>query len=90
MRKDKSPKGGIPQPDKVSTMGAREVNIAVSEISGIPLEQLCGYVLVCLQHLPGERGAHMLMLSCMDNDYQAALPLVEHGLVDLRQTLAKS
>lgn len=80
------PAGGIPQPDKISTMSGLAVDIAVSEITGIPRERLCGYALIALEHLGG--GAHMLQLSCMDNNYRSALPLVENGLADLRQTLA--
>lgn len=87
-RSKNKPQGGIPQPDKFSTMSRQAVDIAVSEITGTPLELLCGYVLFSLQHTPDEGGAHLLMLSCMDNDYKAALPLAEHGLVDLRNTLA--
>ena len=50
MRKSKGK--GVRQPDRHSAMTARSSDIAVSEMTGFPVGEICGYVLVVLRHVP--------------------------------------
>jgi hypothetical protein len=77
------PKPGRPAGEVFGGMGLQTSLIAVSEMTGIPLDLLCGYVIIAARHLPA--GEHELQVACARNDFGAALSLTEHATADLRR-----
>lgn len=73
---------GQRQPDHESEMSPWAAKIAISEISNVPLEQLCGYVLITVRH--AAYGGHELVLMVTEEDYAWAADILEMGAADAR------
>ena len=59
---------GIQQPDQASAMSSTACDIAVSEMTGWPLDQLCGYIVLTVRHHPN--GSHELSIMPMEDDHK--------------------
>jgi len=84
--KSKSKGRGIRQPDQLSAMTARACDIAVSEMTGFPLEDICGYVLVVLRHVPPGHELSILQGPRGLVDDQWACAVLDKATVNLRGT----
>lgn len=70
-------------PDRPSGMTASACTIAVSEMTGFPLEELCGFVVVILTHPAGHSGAHALGIMPGGSDLAFARRLLQQAAADI-------
>jgi hypothetical protein len=76
----------IQLPSRPAGMGFRAAMIAVSEMSGIPIEELCGWVLVTVRHNPEYPGAHELAATGDPDDLGWQARWLQHAAEDLRDS----
>lgn len=74
---------GTRLPDQRSGMTASACDIAVSEMTGLPLDELCGFVLVTWIHPAGHPGAHALAIMPSDKDWAFARRLLQQAVAEI-------
>lgn len=79
---------GERRPDEQAKMTAEACDIAVSEMTGIPVDQMCGWILVSVDHTEPGQHRSLVMQGCggyVDDEW-AALWL-ERAAADIRESL---
>ncbi len=78
---------GIRQPDGLSAMTARSCDIAVSEMTGFPLESICGYAVIVLRHVPMGHETNVFQGPGGQDDEDWLARILEATAADVRSAL---
>lgn len=80
--------GGVRTGSLVSPLRSSACDIAVSEMTGVPLDDMCGWILVTVDHtMPGAHRS-LLMQGCQGvSDDEWAANWLEQVAADLREAL---
>lgn len=88
-KKARSPIGpGVRQENVPAKMSVSACDIAVSEMTGVPLDLMCGWILVTVDH-PAQGGHRSLILQGCGghDDDEWAANWLEQAAADIRTTL---
>jgi hypothetical protein len=77
------------QPDEATKMSGYACDIAVSEIFGIPVERMCGYLIVTVEHLDGNTHRHKIVTGPRDDDvaWEWAADVMEDMAANIREVI---
>lgn len=73
-------------PDEAPNLSAVACDIAVSEMFGIPLEKMCNYAVVALEH-NADDGTHALWIIGLHDNWPYILKLLRAAVRDLENSL---
>jgi hypothetical protein len=67
-------------------MSSSASRIAISELSGVPLEQMCGFIVLIVSHPEQRPGAHQLNIIPAAENWSWAQSWLETAARDLKES----
>jgi hypothetical protein len=78
---------GIYQGQGKTLMSGTACDIAISEISGVPLGQLCGFIVLTISHPENHPGAHELRIIPAQENWDWVRHWLQAAVRDIRQDM---